>query len=247
MSQATSILLPDQGQMAVRLLNRDSADMVVERLGSEVIMVLSAWHVDPMGCDGGKRLLEQAPLFDTYLEECLSSDFLAAKGARSQAYFLFGMGLWLGGHYRALAERGPWETNVSLDDVFDRLSALDNDELPAAGLTQALIEEVVRISEKLITLSAGVDRVVFASMRMTMCSIGAPGEISGALRFLFTLGLVGSGITPPWDEDQCCAEAAADVQTIDRSEVTEGGTGSDPVEVAKRAMTDSTEANEENE
>ena len=102
--------------------------------------------------------------------------------------------------------------------MIDHLSALDNAELPTAGQVDALIQEVLRIPEKLIALSAGADRVVLASFRMAMSSIGCPAEIPGALRFLFTVGLVGSGITPPFDEDLCCDDPGADVQSIGQEE-----------------------------
>ncbi len=185
------------------------------------VLALTAFlvlHVAPLGCDGRKRLHEQGPLSCTYLEERLTSDLLIAMSPRSRALFLFGMCLWLGGQFWAMAERCPWEPDVSLDDVIDHQPVPDDDELPAAGLTHALIEEVVRIQEKLITVSVVADRVVFPSYRMAMRSIGCPRELLGAFRFLFASGLVGSGITPSWDEDMCCDEAGADVQPVGQDE-----------------------------
>ena len=121
------------------------------------LAALLAWHVNPLGSDGGKRMHEQAPLFDTYVEERLSVDLLMAMIPRSQALFFFGIGLWFGGQFRALAERYSWMPDVYLDDVIDQQHSPDDDELPAAGLTPALIKEVVRIPEKLITLPAGAN------------------------------------------------------------------------------------------
>lgn len=200
------IIHPNHEELTVHLLNRDSAGMAVDRLDQEILVTLHLWHRDSDGCDSGKLLLREAPVFDTFLEECLVSSHFAGGGARAQAWFLFGTGLWIGSKACAEASRGAWAQDIAFDDVLRHLSSLHNYEIPAMSEAASFLTEVNRIRESFIALSPEIDRLVFAAFRMAVSATERPCDMPGALRFLFIAGLVGAGVTLPWEDVACSDE-----------------------------------------
>lgn len=190
-----SLTSPHQS-LRCRIINKDGAGLVRERLGQSALVELHTWFCHDRGGRSGRLLLQRAPVLDTFLAR--SARFTPEPGPPSPqrlAYAGFGAGLVLGSALIATQGVGspfpvefPFREAVDLLAVHPRLDLLDSEDgsIPLPAL----------IALELVTLDPALDIVVEACTNLTRMNT-PPNRSSGEHRFLFFIGLVASGISLP--------------------------------------------------
>jgi len=194
------VLRPLYMQLKTSLLNHDSVGMIEESLPGCVIAGLRLWFIDDRdGVHGGTAFQLRAPIFATFLDECLERIDAAEDRYRDQNWFMFAAGLWMGSELRGLC---PDPENPSLEHVLDRVCDLHDGQLPPPETMSAVIAQSRLIRDRILELRPGIERIVRAGFEQVVFRGVPRREIPACLRFLFVLGLVGTGLRHPFGDEE---------------------------------------------
>lgn len=190
-----------EAHLRTALVNRDSAGLVLERLGPEALDALVAWYVDPRGGDRGRRLLDDAPLLDAWLEGLLparSLDLPESSGSSGAVAFTCGMAIGVA----AREARGGSGIDASdPDDIQGSIVRVGRSFLlperwsPAAR--RDVLHRLLRIHRDLVRIESSIAGLVFA-----LCALGTRHDRrmhsrsgrKGWTRFAFHAGQVAAGV-----------------------------------------------------
>ncbi|MHC4891953.1 MAG: hypothetical protein ACYTFV_01060 [Planctomycetota bacterium] len=174
-------LLALESQLRAALVNRDSAGLVLDRLGPAALDALVAWYVDPRGGDRGWRLLDEAPLLDAWLEGLLSTrslDLPKSSGASGAVAFTCGMAI--GVATRGANGQGEFEASEpeDLQGTIARVgrSCLLPDRWSLEARRDAL-HRLLRVHRDLVRVEGSIAGLLFA-----LCALGARHDRRGHSR-----------------------------------------------------------------
>jgi hypothetical protein len=191
-----------------RLLNRDAAGMIVERLDQKRIGELVDWFAAKDGGAEGATIVLRAPLVDTIIQRNVEIACRPRPDFRVMAMVLFGSGLGIAAG--CLAERES-ETAFPIDaDLHMMLGMLEEFEFPKpiAPTDDSVAGEFdpVAVTRRLCELDGRIDVLVQAMFRIAMQLHGlagrretAPAALIGSAwsRLIFVAGMVAAGIAIP--------------------------------------------------
>lgn len=186
-----------------RFLNRDGATILQERLQQATLAELHEWYIHRRGGDRGRRLLQKAPLIDSWLA---AIEPPIPMGQPGHGYILgainFVAGLAVGaGLVEELSAEVFFPESPDLEEAVD---ALRNAKVGADALTASAPQEAAqRLFSvfEIIQQEAPAMHLVMSSAFRVVSETGGwhnprTKTVTGS-RFFFFLGLIGAGLHVP--------------------------------------------------
>ncbi len=202
----------DTPWMAIRLVNRDSARLVLERLEQDALKQLLGWYLHPNGGAQGMLVCEDAPIFDAALD-CLAemTDAMVREQHKSddeRGMFrmphvlsleaigaVFGAGLSLGTEIRLKNEAdSPFEEPTGMGTVLAELASFSLLQEPSIEEEFLCLSDLVA---ELVALEPAIPLVFKALQNMELKSAANGRRRSKTFRLSFFAGLVAAGICLP--------------------------------------------------
>ena len=208
-----------QTVLDTRLLNRDAAGVVAERLSESRLRELMNWFSHENGGACGELMLQRLPMLDTVVQSCVDSLLEQEESPRTVALTLFGAGVVLAtGWLESTASDSPFPSDTDIGELFDALEGSDLN--PAVGSTgEAQTVDLVANMNALCGLGPGVDLAVRTAYRMAghlhSCRTQGPWPsqplpMRPESRFVLMAGLLAAGVSIPAAGEEevewCCTE-----------------------------------------
>jgi len=193
---------PTDVLIETRWINQDSAGLINERLDQATLRNLLGWFLDDNGGRGGYQLLEQAPIFDTLLEQRALSFFEdGTPNLCRECTIQFENGLVYGTILLSDQEDGsPFPAEMDFHAALEVTEAYQMASDSSSG--ECDVRQPGEHLDELCGIDSRIPLLVRTCYRMVE-GLFPNGPVSPqAMRFLFFAGLLAAGLSIPSRELQ---------------------------------------------